>query len=143
MWMEPSPSFIYNLETHLKLAGINISIDIQQESKPILQLIYESKGTTNLKQVLCLFSPKEDRKDKSHLNENFIDITAYENYYFLLFDILKRVLLNVSLEKIITKFKEKYEAIQNSIDPNSLSYEEESKFGMNKGSVAPVGSWQY
>jgi len=43
---------------------------------------------------------------------DFVDLAAQENYYFLFFEILSKLLPNINLEKIIAEFNQQYEITQ-------------------------------
>lgn len=65
---------------------------------------------------LFLFSNREGHKESSQafIGHSFVDFTEQENYYFLFFEILRKLFPNINnIEKIFSDFKQQYEATQN------------------------------
>jgi len=107
-----------HLKNHLNLAGINAEIS-EQEFDQNVQYI-EKQGHVFL--LLC------ERKDHQEISKelfklNYVDLSTHHNYFFSFFEIIKVLLNNVNLDKIIYGFKEVYETIPHAIDLAKLRKE--------------------
>ncbi len=127
--------FIHSLQKHLKLVGFVVSVEPQQKSELftqslisfsevgymiciVPQSIVEEKSFIQLFQkkarssqnVLFLLPEADNSKEIKNLSS--LNFVVEKNYYFLVFEILEKLLLDLNLEKIISSFKEKYENIQ-------------------------------
>jgi tetratricopeptide (TPR) repeat protein/DNA-binding CsgD family transcriptional regulator len=119
--------FIYYLESSLKLAGINISFKICNRSQltqgickenPVIYILPKNWRNHNVEEEEShLFSANEScvlfylpkRESPLEIFQNFEEINPLnfadqKKYYFLIFDILKRLLPNFDLEKNISEF---------------------------------------
>lgn len=141
-----------NLEADLKLVGLNVLLGPREkenlitslsESSPTehysiylmpkkledIEAMEHSKGLSITKQVpdnsLFLFIEKEGFKK---IPQNFsgarcIDCTESENYYFIVFNILKSILHDVNIDQIIEDFKQQYE-VKNEVSEDKNHPEE-------------------
>ena len=104
-------ALIYYLRNHLAQAGIKVEVreqyfdqkieDIEKQSHILIFLI-EKNNQIELPEE---FSALE-----------FVDLSEQKNYYFSVFEILKKLLPSFNLEKIIGEFKEKLETLNNPFD---------------------------
>jgi tetratricopeptide (TPR) repeat protein/DNA-binding CsgD family transcriptional regulator len=152
-WREHNPkNLIHHLETHLRLAGINASIEVRDQVQSFSQIIHESregymiyvvpkewivkqrvdKKIPRKNSILFLLLGKDNLEEitEEDMGYEYINLAKQKNYYFLFFEILKKICPNLDLEKIISEFREKYEALQSP----DISHHVESHSG-NKESV--------
>ncbi|OJW47905.1 MAG: hypothetical protein BGO67_03170 [Alphaproteobacteria bacterium 41-28] len=122
---------IPHLKSHLKLAGITVSNAARKkdrdyvifvlpktptdEDASLLQKIIQSSN-----KILFVLQERRNYKEcpKETMNFAVIDLAKYENYYFSFFVILKKILPDHHLEKIISEFKDKYKQID--IEPKQI-----------------------
>jgi len=139
-------SLIYILGKNLKLAGINASVttkeSIRPRSTPIGYIFYNLTSTylekcegngdllrlevSNLKAnintdaVIFLLLDVNPLAviPKALLDLDCINLAEYKNYYFLVFETLKRLLPNADLEKYVLEFKRQYEIFNDPSAPD-------------------------
>lgn len=97
---------LHRLNDHLNQAGIKAEIreqmvdqkiEFRKDQDCILILLLEKKNQqAAIQEILCLDS---------------IDISEYKNYYFVIFEILKKVFHNVNVENILTSFWEHVDVV--------------------------------
>jgi DNA-binding CsgD family transcriptional regulator len=128
-------SLFINIKSHLNLTGIEISSALRQkegdyilcilpntlamdETSIFLQKI--NKGSR--KAIILLQNGKFSQELLTELARfDVINLEKEENYYFFFFHVLKRLLKHPSLDKIVTEFKNQYEAIWLEIEsPQTL-----------------------
>lgn len=115
-------ALIHRLRNHLNQACINAEI---QE----LTINQRLENVENLAHTLLLFLEKKDQQEvsKDALIHHYVDLIEQKNYYFSVFDILKKLLVNVNFDSIFTNFKDQYEKIKSSSEGGPFkSYEEEN-----------------
>ncbi|MBW8308296.1 MAG: helix-turn-helix transcriptional regulator [Candidatus Paracaedibacteraceae bacterium] len=136
---EDVPSLFYQIIHHLKLIGINVKefkgkqrcfkpssqadyviyafsplllkrLVSNQKEEEIFPFIEETKNS----KVLLLLSHMPDESlplsEKIHNFEN-LNIEAYQNYYFLFLEVIKKILPHDNLETLISSFKEKSDSL--------------------------------
>lgn len=76
------------------------------------------KHAHNIKNILFLLNKKEDSTDLPQEIQDigYINCRNYENYHFLIFEILKKLLPDENLEKIINKFNLYYQQLSVSFE---------------------------
>lgn len=124
-------SLIHELEKTLKLAGINTSITNQENVKDSSSTDYilyslsslvhfESyKNVTSSNTIILLLSDidLDNVIHKELLDLNCINLTTQKNYYFLAFEMLKKLLPKIDIEKHLSEFKKQHEIF---IDPSGF-----------------------
>jgi len=149
---------INHLETSLKFAKIDVLTNPRTSSqslgpfcggKYVLYIIPENWDENKIdKEEAALFSKSTsrilfflpDKQDpieifKDFGNENSLDHTANKYYYFLTFEILKKILSNHDLEKIIADFKKQYAAIEHIIENKNTPFTLEGREEPKKSSL--------
>ncbi len=108
--------FIYQLEKHLNLVGVKTSIDMREGAPndhavklEISSLIQRDNKT--LDSIIFLLLNKKTSIDipKQLLEYGYIDLAEEGNYYFLVFEILRKLLPTITLDQNILEFKRQYE----------------------------------
>lgn len=127
-------SFVRNIQTHLKLAGFNVSLELRKSTPIFFELLSEpskdtykiyvlpkalienlqtpialSKAPSNYCLFLCLDSPTDADFFNKELSLPFLDLSRQENYFFALFALLKKIYPDCNVDKITTTFKDKYD----------------------------------
>jgi DNA-binding CsgD family transcriptional regulator len=120
-----------HLKAHLKLAGVKVTNDIHQKQQPLSTLLTEStksmyklyllpkhilydtlyhrtdNPTAHSKLFILPELVDSDKFLEKLMGYNCIDLTQIKNYYFLLFEILKRLFVNQPIEKLFINFQGK------------------------------------
>lgn len=128
--------FFQYLEAHLKQAGIDVEVEVEVENAnntteenkteklndktKILLLILEPGGREKTPKGLCGFEA--------------MDISKHQNYYFLVFEILKNLLQHLNLTQHIQNFSEQYEAMENSANA-SIPFNRNKMLRKNKREI--------
>ncbi|OJW48289.1 MAG: hypothetical protein BGO67_05410 [Alphaproteobacteria bacterium 41-28] len=136
-------SFLLQLAEHLSLAGIKTSKEQKVINKPLaynefLEELERTESVIYLASQAYLVTLEETHRElkpkKKHNNiviflperesqrefpkhiilEASLDAQQYENYYFLFFDVLKKLLPALDLNQVFSEFEEKYHALQGS-----------------------------
>lgn len=120
-------ALIHRLKNHLNQARINVEIREQTINQKLENL-------DKLGYSLLLFLEKKDPQESS---ENFlgfrsVDLSKRQNYYFSVFDILKKLLSDVNFDNIFTNFKDQYEKINFSSKEKPLKNYEEKNLEKNE-----------
>lgn len=103
------------LKTHLIQAGIVAEVRDQSLDQSI-----EKIKDTNSFFLLLVEKKNQEKLPEEFLNLDFIDIADQQNYYFSIFEILKKILPNANFEMILANFKDQYERMNLSIGPVTL-----------------------
>jgi len=124
---------IPHLENHLKQAGIDAEIRPEEAKNKI-----EEKKESH---VLSLILEKSDYEKipKDFLGFGVVDIFGQANYYFLVFEILKKAIPEVNLETIIEKFREEYEGMECSSEDAHSHIHKDDRVGKNEIISTPKG----
>lgn len=110
------------LKSHLELVGIKVSMGVREKKGDYTLFVFPhtltndisssvlKKVTKSQNKVLLI---QREKKNIKELPQELLkyDILYYEkqdNYFIFLFSVLKKILLNISLEKNIEEFKNKY-----------------------------------
>lgn len=96
---------VHRFESDLKRAGINKEIRLLNE-KSHFEKVKEPH------QVALLLSAKSDHQKENFADHVIIKCESKQNYYFLFFEILKKLFPSDNFENIIASFKEKYEVLE-------------------------------
>lgn len=126
------------LKSHLNLAGFSVSDGIQKkEGDFVLCIFHESLYKKDVSLLLQKIEHNEKRiiillQDKENFKELFPKLKKIEvinfgkeaNYYFSFFLILKKLIKNPVMDKIITEFRSKYKAISLEFEPEQLQTNE-------------------
>ncbi|OJW46804.1 MAG: hypothetical protein BGO67_11650 [Alphaproteobacteria bacterium 41-28] len=125
--------FFNFLATCLKSVGFNVSIRLHKKQQSIPKIINTFRKEEYIiyvvpkisdfqpleanNRVLFLFLEEEDIKDIGQrlVNPNFMYLLKQKNVYFLIFEILKKVLPSENLEKNILEFEKQYNILQVSV----------------------------
>lgn len=130
--------FVSYIQKHLSTAGVQTKV-----SKVTIQKLIESPPSQTFNTVIYAVSEETNRSFLSPLTspsplkiifilptiesaaaltkEEYLVLTEQENCYLFVFDILKRLLPETSLEKILLEFKTEYEVIMQGSADYSLS----------------------
>jgi DNA-binding CsgD family transcriptional regulator len=148
---EDGYAFLPYLKAHLKLADVRVTCDNRQKWQSLSDLLSESSHAGYKLYLLptLIFeefqSPQYHKpiiNHKSPLSKLFIlparkapeelpielkgydslDLTQHKNYYFLLFEILKRLFRKHPLEGTIVGFQDRIAALLSSTDPQRKSF---------------------
>lgn len=161
---------IHALENHLMLAGISVSIRWGLPEQSLYQLVQEAQGenfaiyivpAARLKDLdlkrkknafflskkhLFLVLPGEHTEiSQEFIGFDFIECKQHENYSFVFFDILKKFLPHLDLQRVISEFKETYEAMEKSNihPPVAQHYPIPSKLDKKKNELVNEGPFLY
>ena len=114
----PQKSFLSSFQKHLKLVGVTITIELKQRhssfSQDIVELQVEKDPPVQTspfsQRILFLFLEKGDNKDVLRKLPEFgdRDVIIENNYYFLVFNVIKKLFPELNFERTISDFKEKY-----------------------------------
>lgn len=105
---------IAHLENHLKQAGIDIEVNNNINSK--LESLNNNKSLSNHNLLILFLGQEDQEKIPEELNDcDVINIFEQRNYYFLVFEILKKLLQGSHFTKHLQKFIEQYEGRELSI----------------------------
>ncbi len=144
---ESEKTFIDQIETHLKLAGVKTSLENRDMQTSLAHLISEShkedyviyvlpmasieelecdndeslpKTTPGSNHPLFLLPERESHRKipKELIPFDCIDHAEQKNYYFLVFDILRKLFINRNLEKIISDFEDEYKKVNEFAESN-------------------------
>lgn len=100
---------VFNRIAHHLNVYANINIEVREWGEGQFVEKLENKNHTNL----FLLEKNNNQKQLQDLtNIDFIDLEGQTNYYFSVFEILKKLLPYAKLEEIIAEFKVKYEIIE-------------------------------
>ncbi len=158
---------IYYLEASLKFAGLKVATAIKNDSQPIPEVCNgnyvvsiiimekndqaikndEAFSPSNGKSRVLLFLPEGENPIENFEVLDGADSLSHEdqkNYYLLVFKILKRLLSYHNLDKIISEFKEQYEAIERLIeskDYQSSLQEKENNFDHKTRPILQYKKW--
>jgi len=111
-------ALVNHLQNHLNLVGVNA--EIREHG-----LEQKLENIENSDKILLLLI---ERKDQGEILEEFsrfdcVNLSEQQNYYSSVFQILKKLLPDVSLEIILANFRNQYEGMQNSSEAkNSKIY---------------------
>ena len=120
-------SFLHYLEDHLRLAGFRTEVKIKegqrsvvdfinelevQQNDHILYVIPQSSHALNAtkQQYIFLLPDKTENLDKLE-NISYVDFSGTENYYFSVFQLLKKLRTDCDFDKIIEDFKKSCEEV--------------------------------
>ena len=117
---------IPHLENHLKQTGIDVEIRPEEEKNKI-----EKKRESHVLS-LSLEKKEQEQTPKHFLDFDVVDVSEQANYYFLIFEILKKVIPEVNLETIIEKFREEYEGMECSSEREHSCIHKNDKLGKNE-----------
>ena len=136
------------LENYLELAGIHILKESEKEKNPKISVdyvlfpltilgekeislikekinTYFQQASASLPTLILLIPPKEQDNFSSQIllrnSENIITLNFQEDDYLSFFELLKKMLPHLNLEKIISKFIKKCEELKPTLEANSLS----------------------
>ncbi|MBS0271903.1 MAG: tetratricopeptide repeat protein [Proteobacteria bacterium] len=130
---------IYHLESSLKLLGVSVLTEVRNISRP-LQAICKNhyviyimpKDPTENKEdldalakstnrLLFLFPEGYDLREifTDEKSVNLLNLTDQENYYLLIFDILKMLFPRYNFDGVYSEFNNQYEGVEGITDPNS------------------------
>ena len=118
-------NLLKQLQAHLKLANITlINIeDSDYNTKEVKHNLYVfSKDLVNNNQLLkSIFLVLDKNQDPSEINYlRFIDFRREENYYLSVLELIKQILNETNLDKIIQEFNTEYNAILNNGEVKSI-----------------------
>ncbi|MBA3814901.1 MAG: hypothetical protein H0X26_10585, partial [Alphaproteobacteria bacterium] len=101
--------FEYHLNAHLKLAGIEVEVRTQAVD-------CNSKDIKNEKKTIVVVLEKEKHETiaKERTKFSCIDLREQRNYYFVVFEILKKLCPEANFEQIILEFKKIFETMEES-----------------------------
>jgi tetratricopeptide (TPR) repeat protein/DNA-binding CsgD family transcriptional regulator len=111
-------TLLCHLENHLRMIGLHVEIREQE--------IYSTIKSMDPKTpcLLFLIEKKEHENSEKFSNSSIdsIDLSDQKNYYFAVFDVLKKLSPHTNLEIILASFKEKYTAVNSviSVIPSSV-----------------------
>lgn len=116
-------ALLHYLGNHLAQTGISAEIQEQESNQNV-----EKKE--NLNQVFLLL--REKREQENTLQDfsrfDFVDLSEKQNYYFSVFEVLKKVFQEENVTNSIENFKKQYEGMRGvSKRKGDESYEEETK----------------
>lgn len=104
--------FIEHLKTHLKLVGIKVTLKTKKQ---------EQSQTPCLENYI-FYSPEL----------GYIDLAEQDNYYFLVLEILRKILPEISLDKYTLNFKKQYEILSDASSLEIGQVETVSKLNSRK-----------
>ena len=136
--------FVHCLESGLKLAGLEVSIEFRKKAQSFSELLQEAQAESYVIYVMpeklieelqenatielrppqspshgLFLLPKRESLGKIPQEieaYNFVDLGEQENNYFSVFAILKKILPDTSFDNAIIEFKQIYDAAQDSTE---------------------------
>lgn len=126
---DPKKSFVHLLEKHLKMAGLEVSLETQTNfahfSKNVITLQTDkhhlSHTTSSPQKTLFLVLENGDFEGFLDELKEFDDesVIKQKNYYLLVFQLFKKLFPQFDFERIIGEFKQKQEMLNRSHQDNS------------------------
>ncbi|MBX9786661.1 MAG: tetratricopeptide repeat protein [Alphaproteobacteria bacterium] len=115
-------SLIHRLASHLK--KVNLNVEILEKTKD-----QRFEKIENLEYTLLLFFEKKDQQDDfaTFSSFDFVDLFEQKNYYFSVFEILKKLLPNSNFEDILIKFRKQTGELQTFSEGKEYSPEKEKQ----------------
>ncbi len=104
-------TLLCHLKNHLRMTGLHVEIREHEIDSTIKSM--EPKTPC----LLFLIEKKEheDSEKPSNSSIDSVDLSEQKNYYFAVFDVLKKLFLHTNLENIFASFKEKYTVVNSVI----------------------------